>query len=401
MGIKGLLPFVERACRPSHVQEFKGKRVAIDVSCLLHRGVFGCVESIAQGLKTDFCMKYVEKYLKVFFHFECEVYLIFDGKRLQAKQIVNDERKEKRDSIKRTGEELMSVGLENEAYKVFRQGIGVPKEIQDDAITYFTSLDTVNVMVSPYEADAQMAFMIQNNIVDVVVTEDSDLIVFGASKIIFKLKENGACLLFEQTKLPRCLCPALAKNFKLETFRRMCIMSGCDYLPSGLNGVGLKKAEAVLSKTSITDIKILLRRVPSLLNNRSIKVTPDLIESFIQAEKTFMYQIVYDPLMKCQRPLNFYPGTVEEDYRNYTPSMLEIANEYEFAGTIASPSEAEQMSKGILSEASLSEDLFPQITLKTVIPASSNLLEFNQLQYEKISVLRNVLPKGDKTANND
>lgn len=53
MGIKGLLPFLSNAIRPGDVSEFEGKRVAIDVSCLLHRGVFGCVEEIAHGIKSD------------------------------------------------------------------------------------------------------------------------------------------------------------------------------------------------------------------------------------------------------------------------------------------------------------------------------------------------------------
>ncbi|CAD5215080.1 unnamed protein product [Bursaphelenchus okinawaensis] len=348
MGVKQLLPFVEKACRPCHVEEFAGKRIGIDVSCLLHRGVFGCVEMIAKGLKTNFCIKYVEKYLKVLFHYEMEVYLIFDGKSLGAKQLVNSERKEKRQSNQRMGDELMAVGLEEEAYKVFRQGIGVPKEIQDEAIRHFKEHNNVKVIISPHESDAQLAFMIQNDIVDLVVTEDSDLIVFGASKILFKLKENGTGTLFEQEKLPRCMCLSLSKNFKMETFRRMCIMSGCDYLPSGLNGVGLKKAESLLSRTCITDMKLLLPKAPMYLNNRSLKITPDLIQKFIQAENTFIYQIVYDPVNKCQRPINLYPNTEIADYIEYTDKVKELSSQYAYAGTILPPSEAVKAANGDL-----------------------------------------------------
>lgn len=43
----------------------------------------------------------------------------------------------------------------------------------------------VNVIVAPYEADAQLAYLSQNKIVDVVVTQDSDLIVFGCEKVEF------------------------------------------------------------------------------------------------------------------------------------------------------------------------------------------------------------------------
>ncbi|KAK6035854.1 hypothetical protein COOONC_26641 [Cooperia oncophora] len=53
MGINNLLPFVKNACRQGNVAEFAGCSVAVDVSCLLHRGLFGCVESIVQGKKTN------------------------------------------------------------------------------------------------------------------------------------------------------------------------------------------------------------------------------------------------------------------------------------------------------------------------------------------------------------
>ena len=37
MGITGLLPFLKKACRPAHVDEFSGKVVAVDVYVWLHR----------------------------------------------------------------------------------------------------------------------------------------------------------------------------------------------------------------------------------------------------------------------------------------------------------------------------------------------------------------------------
>jgi exonuclease-1 len=44
-------------------------------------------------------------------------------------------------------------------------------------------MPNVDVIVAPYEADAQLAYLSQNNLVDVVVTQDSDLIVFGVEKV--------------------------------------------------------------------------------------------------------------------------------------------------------------------------------------------------------------------------
>lgn len=41
----------------------------------------------------------------------------------------------------------------------------------------------VDYIVAPYEADAQMTFLSVNKIVDAVITEDSDLIPFGCSRV--------------------------------------------------------------------------------------------------------------------------------------------------------------------------------------------------------------------------
>ena len=49
----------------------------------------------------------------------------------------------------------------------------------------------INCILSPFEADAQLAYLSRNNIVDFVISEDSDLIVFGCSDVVFKLDYNG------------------------------------------------------------------------------------------------------------------------------------------------------------------------------------------------------------------
>lgn len=53
MGITGLLPFLEKASKKSHLSEFRGCTVAIDSYCWLHKGAFGCADKLAQGIDTD------------------------------------------------------------------------------------------------------------------------------------------------------------------------------------------------------------------------------------------------------------------------------------------------------------------------------------------------------------
>ena len=49
----------------------------------------------------------------------------------------------------------------------------------------------IEFIVAPYEADAQMAFMVQQGLADFAISEDSDLIAYGCPSIVMKLTPSG------------------------------------------------------------------------------------------------------------------------------------------------------------------------------------------------------------------
>lgn len=101
---------------------------------------------------------------------------------------------------------------------------------------------------------------------DLIVTEDSDLLVFSAAAgvsvpVLFKMSDDGC---FDQVirlgadmaeragKLSGAASgcrPFLAKmrDFTERMFVQCCVLSGCDYSP-GLSGVGLQKAQSLVLK---------------------------------------------------------------------------------------------------------------------------------------------------------
>lgn len=52
-----------------------------------------------------------------------------------------------------------------------------------------------------------------------------------------------------------------------------------------------------------------------------LHVTEDYIEDFIRAEKTFLYQLVFDPLQRKLVSLNSYPDDID-------PADLDFAGSY-------------------------------------------------------------------------
>ena len=107
----------------------------------------------------------------------------------------------------------------------------------------------VDCVVAPYEADAQLAFLSKTNVVQAIITEDSDLLCFGCKNVIFKMDLTGRAQEVSTDNLGR------VKNlvgFTPDLFRHMCILSGCDYLPS-VRGVGLVKACKALKLSKSKD----------------------------------------------------------------------------------------------------------------------------------------------------
>ena len=51
MGIQGLLPFLKQIQREVHVSSFRGKKVAVDGYCWLHRGAYSCALQLV--MKTE------------------------------------------------------------------------------------------------------------------------------------------------------------------------------------------------------------------------------------------------------------------------------------------------------------------------------------------------------------
>ncbi len=106
----------------------------------------------------------------------------------------------------------------------------------------------VECIVAPYEADSQLAYLNKTNYVDFVITEDSDLLLFGAKSLFYKMDNNYNGISYLSENLKNCEEMNL-RYWSHSKFIQMCILSGCDYLDSP-KGIGLKTAYVMLNKFS-------------------------------------------------------------------------------------------------------------------------------------------------------
>lgn len=269
MGITGLIKFLGKASSDVHLKDIRGSTVVVDTYCWLHKGAFGCAEKLAIGEDTDQYMKYCMKYVELLLRYDIKPILVFDGRHLPAKELTERRRRESRQQSREMASALLRSGDKEGARSHMRRCVDISHEMALRVIRECRQRN-VDCIVAPYEADAQMAWLNKIGVAQYVITEDSDLTLFGASKIICKLDLNGSGLLIEADKFYLAM-GCKRENYNFEKFRRMCILSGCDYLDS-LPGIGLMKACKFILKTEQEDMWKALRKLPVYLKMKNLQV---------------------------------------------------------------------------------------------------------------------------------
>lgn len=78
-------------------------------------------------------------------------------------------------------------------------------EYASDTLIYlfldFLTFKNIPCLVAPYEADSQLAYMFHAKQIDIVFSEDSDLVAYGVTEIARQLKMNETIKYFSFTNL--------------------------------------------------------------------------------------------------------------------------------------------------------------------------------------------------------
>ena len=231
----------------------------------------------------DFAMSRV----RMLIHFGVTPYMVFDGDYLPSKALTEIDRAKRREDSKKIGLELHRMGKPSQAHLELQKAVDVTPEMARQLIDELKRHD-VQYLVAPYEADAQMVYLEKKGIIQGIISEDSDLLVFGAKCLLTKLDQYGDCIAINRNDFTACKEISLVGWSDTE-FRRMAILSGCDYLPS-INKMGLKTAYRLVRK-----YKTIEKILRMLQFEGQYIVPPGYLESFRKAELTFLHQRVFCP----------------------------------------------------------------------------------------------------------
>ncbi|XP_074602338.1 exonuclease 1-like [Brevipalpus obovatus] len=328
MGIQGLLPLLKSASMDINVDELSGSVALVDVYCWLHRAAVGCAEALFYQRETSHYLNFCLNRIRFLQKMGIKCILVFDGQALPAKRVTNDARRDSRDKTRLQIRSLLHQGKQSEANDLMRRVSEITPDMARKLILACRE-KKIDYIVAPYEADSQIAYLMKKKIGHFVITEDSDLLLFGCDYVMFKMDHNGRGSLTRKKKIFDCL-GFKSSSFTFEKFRRMCILSGCDYLPN-IPGIGLAKAKLFFSLTMCDDMRKVLPKLSTYLKMKNLKVPTDYVENFLKSEKTFKYQLVFCPIQRKMVPLNPYEDDVDPQTLDYAGALLDNDLALEFA----------------------------------------------------------------------
>lgn len=227
MGIRNLLKLINSYPDLSvekEIDDYSGKKIAIDISILLYQVVISIRNSGSDltnknGELTSHILGLFNKTIKLLEKKILPIY-VFDGKPPLLKKKILELRK----SIRKKAEfKMNNAETEEEKIKYFKRSVTIGKKELDEC-RELLDLMGIPFVNAPEEADSQCAWLCKNNIADAVLTEDMDILTFGSPKIVRNLtsvKKKPIEISLENIKEKF--------GWTQDQFIEICILLGCDY----------------------------------------------------------------------------------------------------------------------------------------------------------------------------
>lgn len=232
MGIQGLFKLCEFAQFQDKIADLQDKkltRIGIDMYVLLHK--FAVDPDIALLL-----VKYPAGYIQPLYekiknwlinliNQGFDPYLVYDGATMNMK-VTEEERALKRAIAFAKEDWIAAVEI-------------VPEQMYN--LQMFLDDLSLPYIVAPFEADAQLAYLFKTGKIDMVLTCDSDLIVYGVTRIIFIKPFKTELEWYEHKKIDEKEKPKTVNELSLEKLWLFGYLIGCDYF-KGIPSIGIAKA---------------------------------------------------------------------------------------------------------------------------------------------------------------
>jgi len=286
MGIRGLNTFIKKVCpeciTTNNINKYNGKIFGIDASILLYK--YRHISNIDETCVNSHIIGFLNR-IKYYINNKITPVFVFDGIPPEQKKITL----KKRQSIKRKIYEKIEIlqdlcpesdnekkEIQKEIYNLSKQVINVTKSHVNE-IKELLDVLGINYYDAPDEAEKYCVFLQKNNIIDFIVTDDTDVFTFGGVNILKSTIKNDLI----ETDIEKFLEKIGYTRVKFIDF---CILSGCDYL-SYVPNLAINTVYTLFKKLNTIEDIINLNKYtfPDEYNNEIEKIR--LIFSVFEYEK--------------------------------------------------------------------------------------------------------------------
>lgn len=315
MGVPNLFKYCK--FEAINIKEYPYKKVGIDMYVILHKFVMDI--QIAKQLvdnPNEYIMEYYEqirRYLNGFIQLGYELYLVYDGNKMRFK-ITEEEREQQRQKYFKLENWIGAVEIVPQQMYNFQDYLEKHPIIKDE--------QPINIpyVVAPFEADAELAYLYKEGIIESVLTNDSDLIIYGVKHI----------MMIRQQNIMRYDYMGIGKGEKIEWINQIDIrklwlfgyLIGCDYF-KGVPKIGIVKAFKIISEIEVQEVGSLidweetykrLEKNKEYLKAIKAKEEIDYQFNYNKVRMVYFTQYVIDP--RTNEVRNLLGDKIKEEDRN-------------------------------------------------------------------------------------
>lgn len=292
--------------------------IGVDMYVLLHK--FAIDVDIAATLvnNPDIYLKEYYQRIRIFLEslmkMGFELYLVYDGNKMKYK-ITEEERQKRRDQAKLSNSYIEAVEI-------------VPQQMYNFQ-HYLSSMRLdreIKYIVAPFEADAQLAYLYKQKLIDCVLTNDSDLIIYGVEHIMFLRPKEDSYYEYQPSDEIRYV-----NNMEKIHLPMIAFLIGCDYF-KGIKGVGWKRAFELVKETikKTKDLprenelifKALYNEMKSKKYIKELESEDILLKKYLMVYKVYTTQYVIDP--RDSKLKDLQNRVILEEYRDEFGMIREI-----------------------------------------------------------------------------
>jgi len=263
MGVKGLSKiFGEEYIKTLKIKDLRNTTVAIDANnwfyqflCAGRKGAGGDILN-SKGVKITIILGL---YRRIVFMLKNKMKLVFvfDGKPPTFKVATLENRKENKIKAQEKIDKNDFADIV-EKKKLLQRASCVTK---NDIVLCKKLLKIMGIpfINAPGEADAELAYLSKNKMVDYIISEDNDIVVFGGNNVVKGFKASKS--IYDVINIDDFY---VKTGLVQEDLAKIAIILGCDYF-GGVKGIGIKRILKMIENGKI-EFNLAEERNPEVVN---------------------------------------------------------------------------------------------------------------------------------------